>query len=277
MTEPIRYASDEELSLAVAANLYDLFRAMAAVLPGSELQETAGLSRNLCFPMNPMFKGVWGTRLSPETAAAAIDESLAWFRERQAPFLFWWTGPGDDHDLGPALAARGMVATEGAGAPCMVADLAEMNEAALKQVPAGYTLEEVRDEAGLEAFCRVFVEAYGVPEWAGQAWAEATRAAGIGRTPWVLYLGRLDGEPVATNILYNGGGIASVYGVATLAAMRGKGIGGAITLAPLLAAREQGYRYAGLFSSELGVNAYARIGFRMTAGRINRWLWRADA
>ena len=38
MTEPIRYASDEELSLAVAANLYDLFRAMAAVLPGSELQ-----------------------------------------------------------------------------------------------------------------------------------------------------------------------------------------------------------------------------------------------
>ena len=57
--------------------------------------------------------------------------------------------------------------------------------------------------------------------------------------------------------------------------VRGRGIGGAITLRPLLEARDQGYRYAALFATELGVGAYRRIGFRDTGARINRYLWRA--
>lgn len=37
-----------------------------------------------------------------------------------------------------------------------------------------------------------------------------------------------------------------------------------------------GYRYAGLFATEMGVGAYERIGFRLTEGRINRYLWRNE-
>jgi ribosomal protein S18 acetylase RimI-like enzyme len=68
--------------------------------------------------------------------------------------------------------------------------------------------------------------------------------------------------------------VASVYAVATVPAARGKGIGAAITLKPLLEAREMGYRYAVLFSSEMGVRVYERIGFHLTNVRINRYLWR---
>ena len=132
----------------------------------------------------------------------------------------------------------------------------------------------MRDEPALLDYKRVFVEAYGIPEFAGQAWVDATLALGIDAAPWRLYLGRLDGEPVATTMLFNGGGVASVYAVATVERARGQGIGGAITLASLLEARAEGYRHAVLFSSLMGVGAYRRIGFRLLDAWIDRHMWR---
>lgn len=281
--------TETELAAAVEENLFDLFRAMT-LLPGSEIEEGDKLSRHLTFPTNPMFKGVWRTRLAAAEADEVIDETLAWFKSRSAPFLFWWTGPGTTpDDLGERLMARGLLSMEGQmetlakgikqtalGAPGMVANLQDMNEAVLIQVPPRFTIEKVRNEAMLEDFKRVFVESYEIPAWAGQAWVDATRQLGIGRTPWQMYVGYLDDQPVATNMLFNGGGVASVYAVATVPSARGRGIGGAITLKPLLEARQMGYRYAVLFATEMGVHAYERIGFRLAKTRINRYLWRNE-
>ena len=282
--------SEAELAAAVEENLFDLFRAMASTLPGSEIEEGDKLSRHLAFPTNPMFKGVWRTRLAAAEIDEAIDETIAWFKSRNAPFLFWWTGPGTTPpDLGERLVARGLLSMEeqmeelargikqtALGAPGMAADLQQVNEAALTQIPPGFIIEEVRDEAALLDFKRVFVESYEIPEWAGQAWVDATLKLGIGHTPWKMYVGRLNGEPVATNMLFNGGGVASVYAVATMPSARGQGIGGAITLKPLLEARDMGYRYAVLFATEMGVHTYQRIGFRLCETRINRYLWRNE-
>ncbi len=281
-------ANEKQLSLAVFENLYDLFRAMAGTLPDGQIVENEKFSRHLTFPGNPMFKGVWKTRLSSGEADKAIEETIAWFKERNAPFFFWWTG-GDSSpvDLDERLARHGMISMEGqtkelakgilsteSGSPCMVAELGNMNEDVLKNTPAGFEIKEITTEASLYEFKKVFVETYEIPEWAGQAWVDATLKLGIGKTPWRMYLGKLEGEPVATNMLFNGGGVASVYAVATLPSARGRGIGGAITLKPLLEAREEGYKYAVLFATEMGIGAYKRIGFRMTESRINRYLWR---
>ncbi len=279
---------EEGLGEAVEENLHALFRAMATALPGAEIRETATHSFHHAFPTNPMFKGVWATRLAPGQVDDVLDEALAWFREREAPYPFWWTGPGTaPADLGARLQARGLldmaeqqealargIQQTARGAPDMAADLHRVDETVLATVPPGFVVEEIADEAGLLDFKAVFVESYEIPEWAGQAWVEATRAMGIGRTPWRLFVGRLDGRPVATNMLFNGAGVASVYAVATVPAARGQGIGAAITLAPLLLAREEGYRHAVLFSTEMGVGVYERIGFRDTGARINRYLWR---
>jgi ribosomal protein S18 acetylase RimI-like enzyme len=288
-TNPIlTHPSDAELAAAVEENLFALFRAMAATLPGSELVEGEKVSYHLAFPSNPMFKGVWRTRLSAAQADEDIDEVLAWFKARHAPFIFWWTGHGTTPaDLGERLMARGLLSMEGqmqtlapgiisteSGAPGMAAALDAMNETALNQVPPGFAIEEVQDEAALHDFKRVFIESYEIPEWAAQAWVDATLEIGLGHTPWKIYLGRLNGEPVATNMLFNGGGVASVYGVGTIPSARGQGIGGAITLKPLLDARAMGYRYAVLFSTEMGVRTYERLGFRPCGVRINRYLWR---
>jgi ribosomal protein S18 acetylase RimI-like enzyme len=284
-------ATEEELGLAVFENLYDLFRAMATNLPEGQLMEDERLSRHLTFPTNPMFKGVWKTRLSEGEADAAIDETIAWFKQQNAPYFFWWTGGNTTpKGLEQRLAKRGMISlaeqtqelakgiisTE-QGSPCMVAELRRMNETVLEQVPDGFISREVASEKELYDFKTVFVETYEIPAWAGQAWVDATLKIGIGKTPWRLFVGYLHDEPVATNLLFNGGGVASVYAIATIPSARGKGIGAAITLKPLLDARDrEGYHYAVLFSTEMGVPVYKRIGFRMTDVRINRYLWRND-
>jgi|CXWL01.1.fsa_nt_gi ribosomal protein S18 acetylase RimI-like enzyme len=281
-------ATDEELGFAVFDNLHDLFRAMARTLPESEIKEGEKVSCHLTFPTNPMFKGVWKTRLTINEADKVIDQTIAWFKERNAPFFFWWTG-GDTTpaDLEERLARRGMISMEEQthefakgvistqrGSPCMVADLERMNKSVLNQTPESFVIKEVANEAMLYDFKKVFVETYEIPEWAGQAWVDATLKAGIGKTAWKMYVGYLDDEAVATNMLFNGGGVASVYAVAAIPAVRGKGIGGAITLKPLIEARNDGYKYAVLFATEMGIGAYKRIGFRMTETRINRYLWR---
>jgi len=287
---PLVNASDAELATLVEENAFAFFRSMATVLPESHLEERSDLCRHLTFPHNPMFKGVWRTRLAPGDVDHAIEDSVAWFRERNAPFMFWWTGPGTvPNDMGERLTRHGFLSMEeqqkelaqgihqtATGAPCMVANLAAMNETVLDNLPDDFTLEKVTDELDLYDFKRVFVEVYGIPDWAGQAWVDATLRGGIGRTPWTMYVGRLGGEPIATTMLFNGAGVASVYAVGAVPSVRGKGIGGAVTLMPLLEARAMGYHHAVLFSTEMGIHAYERIGFRQTDARINRYLWRND-
>lgn len=157
----------------------------------------------------------------------------------------------------------------------MVAELSKMNESVLSTTPAGFVIQEIENEAQLYDFKKVFVETYAIPEWAGQAWVDATLKIGIGKTPWRIFVGYLNTLPVATNMLFNGAGVASVYAVATIPSAQGKGIGAAITLKPLLEARDKdGYKYGVLFSTEMGVKVYERVGFRLTNLRINRYLWR---
>lgn len=291
-TEPIlTSASHAELAGAMSSNLYALFRAMARHLPGGELDEGDHLSRHLTFPTNPMFKGVWAARLEPEEVDGVIDETIAWFQARSAPFFFWWTGADTaPDDLGQRLEARGFLSMEGvaqtlahgmvqtvAGAPVMAADLGQIDESLLARTPPVFVIEEVVDNTGLREWKRVVVETYELPEWAGQAWVDAGLALGVANTPWRMYVGRLEGEAVATNMLFTGGGVASILAVATLPKAQRKGIGSAISLKPLLDARATGYRYATLWSTEEGASVYRRIGFYDTGARLNRYLWRDNS
>ena len=284
----LKNATEKQLELAVEENLFALFRAMSTV-PGSSIEETKNLSRHLAFPTNPMYKGVWHTNLTPEKVDQTIDETIDWFKSRNAPFFFWWTGPTTQpDDIGTYLLKYGFIDMEGQGqattpgikstalgAPGMVADLHNMNELVLEKVSLGFEVQDVQNETDLQDFKRVFIEGYDMPPAMAEGWVQSAHELGIGKTPWRLILGRFNGQPVATNIVLNGAGVVGVYGIAVIASARGKGIGAAITLKPILEARDrEGYHYSVLFSSEMGTPVYERIGFRMTDVRINRYLWR---
>lgn len=87
------------------------------------------------------------------------------------------------------------------------------------------------------------------------------------------FAAKYQGKIVATSCLYAHEGVAGIYFVATLQEYRGRGIGRQITIAPLLFAKEQGYKIATLQASPLGVGVYGRIGFKEYC-RLGRYQFR---
>ena len=92
VTEPLVTPTDGELRFAVAENLYALFRSMER-LPGVLVEEDDAGCRHFASPVNPMFKGAWGTRVGDGEADEAVAETTEWFRASGAPFAFWWLEP----------------------------------------------------------------------------------------------------------------------------------------------------------------------------------------
>ena len=78
----------------------------------------------------------------------------------------------------------------------------------------------------------------------------------------VGYIAYLNGVPVSVSTVYYGAGVAGIYSVGTLRKYQHRGIGTAITLAPLIDARKRGFEIAVLTATTKGFPIYERIGFK---------------
>jgi GNAT superfamily N-acetyltransferase len=161
-------------------------------------------------------------------------------------------------DLGQHLARRGFALQQ--RIPGMAVDLGALPEAVA--VPPGLTIEEAADAGALGEWAGVIVVNSGRPASFGHLLlaAHATLADVPGR-PIRHFLARLGGRPVGTALGFVAVGVAGLYWVATLPEFRGRGVGAAVSLAPLRAAREEGYRVGILHASPLGLPIYRRLGF----------------
>jgi GNAT superfamily N-acetyltransferase len=255
---------------AIAEHPHGLLDAMEA-LPGAVFHRAHELTWYTTPVASPMFAGVMRFDLDQREVDAEIQRVLAGLEASGVPFAFWWTGPESrPSDLGERLIGHGLLPWD-VNAPGMAVELSKLTNPV--SLPPGAEIVVVETDAQLLDWKCAFVAGMEVPEFAGQAWVDATRQIGIGRTAWKLLTAYVDGRPAAVAGVIGVAGVASVFAVATDPAARRQGLGGAVTEAGLRLMEHEGYRWGVLFSTELGEPVYRRLGFR-TYCTISRYLWR---
>ncbi len=201
----------------------------------------------------------------PFAAPASLIESAArFFDERALPFTVEFRdgrGRGDGRDgrddaqkrLEDALHAAGYQRVEAA-----VPGLALAPIPAIPAAPPELVIERVETERDRAAFIQTAAVGFGFPAEGGAA---IFSPAFLARPEMEALLGRVDGKPVATSMLFRSGAIAGIYWVSALPDWRRRGYGEALTWAALAAGARAGCNVASLQASTMGRPVYERMGF----------------
>lgn len=250
--------SDSSVINAIEMNIHEAWISFAHGLRANVHDEPDLLWFLSGLPFH-LANGIVKARFLSDHLEGTLDKRLRLLTTEQVP-MTWLIGPSTRPvDLGSHLEARGWVLED--VAPGMAIELQTLDESL--SPPTSLTIERVREEEGLRTWLRIMTIGSEMPEEGLTLLLELVSRHGFKDSPSVhYYLGVLDDKPVATSLLYLGGGVAGIYNVATLPEVRRQGIGSALTVAPLLQARAWDYRIGSLQSTPMGLNLYRRLGFR---------------
>lgn len=262
--------STSTLTTANKANLFSYFEYLGTSTAANvEFHDSAEIKWMLTRLSYTFPNNVLSTRFNADDVGRRIEETLALFKSKDVNHLTWWVEPdARPTTLGEVLTAKGL--TFFPGMPAMAADLQELNEDISK--PPDLIIEPVNNREMLQKWVQPGLIGFGDLDLKdGDLCFELFNGLGFG-LPLRLYLATLNGKPVASSQLFLGAGVAGVYWVATVPEARRQGIGAAISLAPLLDARDMGYRIGILQASSMGEPVYRRLGFRKH-GLFSNYTW----
>jgi GNAT superfamily N-acetyltransferase len=259
--------STPALVAAVKANLFEYYEYLGRS-PQAELHDSPSMTWLLTGIPHSFLNGVLRTQLMPDNVDEVIEETLAHFKAKSATMFSWWAEPGTQPtNLGQFLVAHGLTYTD--GGPGMAVDLLGLDEDVT--APSGLTIEHVGDAGTLEKWVHAAIMGFGLPDTSESACFDLFLGLGFD-LPLRNYLGLLNGGPVATAQLFLAAGVAGIYWVTTVPEARRRGIGAAMTLAPLCEARAMGYRIGILQASPMGLGVYRRLGFQECC-RMSHYAW----
>jgi hypothetical protein len=133
--------------------------------------------------------------------------------------------------------------------------------------PDGLEITPVTTAAELEEFGTTLVEAFPVPALAGRPFGGYGPAL-VDVPGWRMWVGRIDGRPVATSAVHVHGGVNDVEWISARPETRGRGVGAAVTWTATVA---EPTLPAMLIASDLGQPVYERMGYlRLT--RFTLWV-----
>lgn len=258
--------SDEEIVKEIEQTFYQDTFDFTKHFPGHAAQKEDDMLVFATGVPADVLNGVLGPRMDRRTMRHRIDEVMTYFRRERLP-MTWFLGPssGPD-DLESALAEHGLVA--GASIPGMAMDLGAVSPGAL---PRGVRVDEVSDTEALKVCSRTAASGFQLPTEAADGYIRFVESYGFGPDHrW--FLGYLNDTAASVAMVVLHERVAAVYCVATLPGMRGRGLGKAVTLAALLAAKEAGREVAVLEASDMGLPVYLRLGFREVC-RLRTMTW----
>jgi ribosomal protein S18 acetylase RimI-like enzyme len=272
MSQDVSDFSPELMTRAIIDNLHH-FADRVSALPGAEILPIGGTMGYFTNNPMPFFNGVVQPRFSSHLADQAIAAFVAQAKTRGVEMM-WYLPPGSEPmDLGDRLLAHGFRRGD-----TSIGMAVRLDQLAPEPLPSGVTIQRVADLALLRTWFVVSAKTFSgktvdPPPAVIEPFVQVFSADGLGeRARTCAYLGFLDGVPVATALaIYSGGG-AGIYAVTTTPSARGRGIGRAVTLAPLLDAYVRGYRAGVLDATDMAVSVYRRLGFEEYCV-IHEYLW----
>ena len=145
------------------------------------------------------------------------------------------------------------------------------------QMPQALEIVPVRTRQQLADYADVLAQGFGEGEREARWVQEVFATTGLDAdSPWQHLVGYVDAVAVTTATLFFTREIVGLYFIATVPLWRRQGLGAAITLRALQAARQRGARWAVLCASAMGASVYRRIGFSELA-TIRIFTWRPPA
>lgn len=253
--------------VAWRANLVAYWSQMFRHLPATSFHDEQGIFWFESGIRHDVFNRGMQTRLESASPRGAIRTILGHLQQRRLPLLW--------HVVAPSFVSEGRSQFERDGLthyetePVMAIDLLGINAT----IPAASSLviQPVTTHELLQQWIRI--DRFASPEEVLQLWLLCYSGLGfIRESPLQLYLGTVEGNPVATSGVFLGGGVALIESVNTVLHYRQQGLGTAMTLMALQHARKQGYRIGVLAASPMGVTMYHRLGFR-EYGTLSTYLW----
>jgi GNAT superfamily N-acetyltransferase len=208
-------------------------------------------------------------QLPSESVDDLIESTLGHFRSMNIEKLSWLTHENvPSAEINKVLLAHGLRFSD-AFATEMAVDLSLLPDG-LPTHP-GLRIVPVDGEHVLKQWIHAASIGFRIDESFEKVWFDFFADA-IFEARFQTYLALLNGTPVGTSQLFLSEGVAGIYNVTCIPEARGQGIGSAVTLAPLLKARQMGYRIGILQASKGGYNVYRRLGFQ-DFGKLSVHLW----
>ena len=246
---------------AAVQGFHDVWREMTLCFRGGSYDVDGGVARARTQLPAPAFNGVWG--VDEVVTVEAVMAAVADFDAGELPWNLQLR-PGYPPELDALLADAGLVVT--GDVPFMVLSDPSRLRPAVDGVRLAFRPADTFHD--LDHVLSLLEQGFDMP-------AELTRQ----RFPVSFFalpdsdtwLGAVNGYDVTTAFGAVRRGMCGVFNVATPAAERGHGYGGAITAATVLAALTNGARGAFLQSSPMGYPVYERLGF-VTAESWRQWM-----